>query len=202
MFTPNTESNQFSRLRTAAETRLKEGNAPQTKGWPTGVSALTLLYNLSSDPTSASDALKLLHELQVHQVELDLQYEQMDTTQRELTEELARYKGLYEFVPAGYFNVGHEGEIIEANLIGAALLGIGQDELYGRRIDSFLAPDSRPVFLEMLQRLRDGGSRDNCEVQTGGDGNILRRLHVVADITPGDKSFLMVFCECDRSQAD
>jgi len=199
---PTTESNQFSQLRIAAEARLKEGTAPQTKGWPTGVSALTLLYNLSSDPTSASDALKLLHELQVHQVELDLQYEQMEATQRELAEELARYKGLYEFVPAGYFRVGHQGEIFEANLIGATLLGVGHDELYGNRIDSFLAPNSQPVFLEMLQRLRDSGSRDGCEVQTGGNGNVLRRFRVVAGVTPGDKSFLMVFCECDRSQTD
>jgi len=200
MVTPTTEPNQFSKLRDNAEARLKEGSAPPTKGWPTGMSALTLLYKLSSDPTSATDALKLLHELQVHQVELDLQYEQMETTQRELAEELARYKGLYEFAPAGYFCVGHQGDIIEGNLAGATLFGIGQDELYGRRIDSFLAPDSRPVFLDMLQRLRDGGSRDGCEVQTGGDGNVSRHIHVVASVIPGGKSFLMVFGECDRSQ--
>jgi PAS domain S-box-containing protein len=201
MITPTAEPNQFSKLREDAETRLEEGSAPPTKGWPTGVSALTLLYKLSSDPTSATDALKLLHELQVHQVELDLQHEQMETTQSELAEELARYKGLYEFAPAGYFCVGHQGEIIEGNLAGAALFGVGRGELYGRRIDGFLAPDSQPVFLKMLQRLRDGGSSDGCEVQTSSVGNDSRRVTVVASVTPGANSFLMILSKCYRSQA-
>jgi PAS domain S-box-containing protein len=201
MIKPTAESNQHSKLRVDAEARLKEGSAPPTKGWPTGASALSLLHKLASTPASATDALKLLHELQVHQVELDLQHEQMEITQRELAEELARYKGLYEFAPAGYFCVGHQGDIIEGNLAGAALFGVGQDELYGRRIDSLLTPDSRPVFLEMLRRLRHSGSRDGCVVQTGDEGNATRRIQVTASVIPGGGSFLMVLGECGWSQA-
>jgi hypothetical protein len=79
-------------LRHQAETRIREGDAPQdTHRWSTGVEALTLLHDLASAPASAGDALKLLHELQVYQVELDLQYEQMELSQRELAEELHRY---------------------------------------------------------------------------------------------------------------
>jgi PAS domain S-box-containing protein len=201
MFKPTAEPDQHLKLRADAEARLKAGSAPPTKGWPTGVSALSLLHQLASTPASASDALKLLHELQVHQVELDLQHEQMETSVRELAEALAQYKGLFEFAPAGYFRIGHQGEIIEGNLSGAALFGVKQGELNGRHIDSFLAPDSRLVFLEMLQRLRDNSSsRDGCEVQTGRDGNISRRIHIVASVTPGGKAFLMVLSECDRPQ--
>ena len=67
-----------AQLRVDAEDRLEHGTAPPTRGWPTGSEALRLLHSLASAPASASEALKLLHELQVHQVELDLQREQME----------------------------------------------------------------------------------------------------------------------------
>jgi PAS domain S-box-containing protein len=158
-----------------------------------------LLHRLASAPGSAHDALKLLHELQVHQVELDLQHEQMEATQRELVEDLARYKGLYEFAPAGYLSVGRDGDILEGNPAGAGLFGITQDELRGRRLDSLLAPESRPVLLELLKRLRAGGPRDACEAHSSGG----RRLQVVANATPGGGSFLMIFVDTtDRRQPD
>ncbi len=145
------ESKGSLKLRADAEARLKTGSAPPTKGVPNNAGALSLLHRLASAPESADDALKLLHELQVHQVELDLQREQMETTGRELAEDLARYQGLYQFAPAGYFNVGSDGDIIEGNLAGADLFGVRQDELLGRRIDSFLAPSSRPILLAVAR---------------------------------------------------
>jgi PAS domain-containing protein len=117
------------RLRLQAEKLLKEGTAPPTKGWPTGTNTLSLLYTLASSPASAKDALKLLHELQVHQVELDLQNEGVEAARRELAEDLARYKTLYDAAPAGYFNVDLAGHILEGNLAGAELLGLGPGDL-------------------------------------------------------------------------
>src|SRR5690606_2737816 len=99
MSIPPTDTNARPGLRLDAEARLKEGSAPSAKVWSTGANALSLLYTLASSPASADDALKLLHELQVHQVELDLLHEQVDNTQRELAEELARYKAFYESAP-------------------------------------------------------------------------------------------------------
>jgi hypothetical protein len=65
-------------VRTIAETRLKERSAPPTAGWPLGIDTLALLHNLASTPDRAADALKVLHELQVHQVELDLLRAELD----------------------------------------------------------------------------------------------------------------------------
>jgi PAS domain S-box-containing protein len=179
-------------LRLRAETVLKEGCAPPTKGWPTGVSTLSLLHELASSPARADEALKLLHELQVHQVELDLQHEQLEATRRELTEEAARYKALYEHAPAGYFSAGLDGQILEANAAGAELLGLAPDMLQGRRIESLLAPESRPAVNQLLNELRDGARKSACEVLSASiDGP--RRLLVAATIAPGGGSFLMIF---------
>lgn len=195
------ESEASFALRVAAEKRLKEGSAPPSKGVPTNAGALTLLHRLASSPESADDALKLLHELQVHQVELDLQQEQMENSRREAAEDLARYQGLFQSAPAGYFNVGSDGDIVEGNLAGAELFGVSQDELPGRRIEGFLAPGSRPVLLDLLKRVRESGSKASCEVTSGGNATVSRRWQAVAGITRGAGSLLIVFVDLGPSRA-
>jgi PAS domain S-box-containing protein len=194
MSTRTIEPSKQSKLRLTAEARLKEGSAPPSKGWSTGVSALALLHELASHPASAHDALKLLHELQVHQVELDLQHEQLETTQRELTEELAGYQMLYESAPVAYLKLGLEGDILEGNVASAALFAVARDELCGRPIASLLAPESRLVILGLLKRLRAGASRETCEVRYSS-GSISRPLQVVASVAPGGGSFLLVLVD-------
>lgn len=176
MYVPSPASSAPSKLRREAEARLMEGSAPATSGWPTSINALQLLYNLASDPASADDALKLLHELQVHQVELDLQHEQMQGIQRELTEDLTRYRSFFESAPMACLAVGTEGQIVEGNAEAARLLETSPAEWRGRRIDAWLTPASRPPLLALLERLRAGGSLETCEVQTSGSTSRLLRL--------------------------
>lgn len=202
MSTPAAALAKHLNLRVDAEARLKEGSAPTTHGWSASVSALSLLHKLASAPASADDALKLLHELQVHQVELDMQHEQMEANRRELAEDLTRYQGLYEFAPVTYLNVGPEGDIFESNVAGAGLLAVEQDELRGRRLQSFLTPESRPVLLEWLKQLGAGGSPDTCEVQLSA-ANLSRPLQIVARVAPGGGSFLLIILDTtDRGQPD
>lgn len=190
----NVETTKLVKLRLEAETRLKEGSAPPTTGWSVGVNALSLLHKLAGTPSSAFDALKLLHELQVHQVELDLQHEQMESTQRELTEDLAHFRQLYERAPVGYINLGPQRDIFECNEAAATLFGKNQDDVLGRNFDSFLAPASQPVLLQLLKRLRTGGASESCQVQMG-TGSTARKLLVVASLPPGGRSFLLVLLD-------
>jgi PAS domain S-box-containing protein len=201
MSTSPVETNANSRLRLDAEVRLREGTAPPTKGWPTGANALSLLHALASSPATAHDALKLLHELQVHQVELDLQYEQVEATRREIAEDLVRYKSFYEAAPAGYFSVDSAGCILEANVAGAELFGLALAELNGRHLESFVAPASRPALLELLQTLREGVSRAAAQVQAGG-GWSARLCRVAASVAPDGASFLLIFVPlADRNRS-
>jgi PAS domain S-box-containing protein len=194
MSAPHIERTEAVKLRLDAEARLKAGSAPSTSGWSVGVNTLALLHKLASTPEDAVDALKLLHELQVHQVELDLQNEQMESTQRELAEELARYRGLYDYAPVGYLNVSPQRDILECNIAAAGILGTGQDELRGFNLDAFLALESRPVLSEVLTRLRPGGPGGACEVRLGV-GRASRKLQVLASVTPGGGSFLLILVD-------
>lgn len=195
MSNPTTRPESLSPLRVAAESKLREGKAPLTNSVGVSVDALALLYRLAVAPASSSDALKLLHELQTHQVELDLQHEQLKANEREFAQELDRYKALFDFAPVGYFVADREGLIIEANLAGAQLLGVEQNEFGGRPLANFLAPGSRLALLGLLKKLRNDGASASCEVQTS-DGS--RPLHIAANMAPGGAAILMVVSESAR----
>lgn len=182
-------------LRTQAEIRLEVGTAPPAKVATTGAEALALLHRMATDPASAGAALKLLHELQVHQVELDLQFEQLEQGREELTDALNRYVGRYDAAPVGYFVVSRDGRLIEANVAAASLCGIEQRAMSGLPIDDLVATQSRPALLALLAQLREGSSRQTCEAQVHGGGKTLRKCRVVGTTCPTDSSLLLVFLE-------
>jgi len=182
-----------NKLRKNAEERLKEGTAPLTRGWSTGLQALTLLHGLASSPDTASDALKLLHELQVHQVELDLQHEQADQDRSQLTQDLTKYAALFDLAPFAYLTLEPEGLVIAANRIAADWLApeTGQRQDWaGQRIEDLLAPECRAAVRDMFAALRKAGGRQTCAVQSrSGDAS----LHAVATTTLAGGQVLMVF---------
>ena len=104
--------------------------------------ALGVLYDLASSPSTAPDALALLHELQVHQVEVDLQDEELRRSRAELETSLNRQVQLYDYAPVGYLTVDCSAMLRELNRTGATLLGCERDFLRGRSLESFLTPES------------------------------------------------------------
>ncbi len=180
-------------LRVSAEERLQKGTAPLTRGWPTGMQALALLHGLASAPDTASDALKLLHELQVHQVELDLQHEQAEQDHRQLTEDLAGYTALFELAPFAYLTLDLEGRVFAANRIATDWLAPDTRdaaECAGRRVDELLAPECRAAVRDMLGALHKGAGRQTCAVQARCGG---ASAHAVAIAAPGSAQVLMAF---------
>ncbi len=163
-------------LRVKAEERLKGGNPPPARGAPTGAQALALLHSLASSPASAGDALKLLHELQVHQVELDLQHEQADEDRQRLVEESQNCAELFDAAPFGYLTLDPEGKVISANHIAAAWLGVESEEWAGRSLEDLVHSEDRLAIHELLRSLKDGSGRQKCllRLKTGSDA-----LHAV-----------------------
>jgi PAS domain S-box-containing protein len=179
-------------LRREAEERLVADRAPASSGWIISAEALGLLYRLASSPATAGDALKLLHELQAYQVELDLQHHQLQANERELEQEVARYRGLFEAAPMGSLILALEGQILEGNPAAAELLGVDPEDLPGRLVDSFLTPDGRPGLVSLLHGLRTGGPRTSLDVQVVGDADgDPRAARLVATRSPGGEAILV-----------
>ena len=106
-----------------------------------------------------ADSHRLLHELQVHQVELEMQNAELQEARERMEVLLEKYTDLYDFAPVGYFSLDEQGKILEANLSGATLLGVERSLLINQRLPSHVTPASRPVFLAFLKRVFAGAGR-------------------------------------------
>lgn len=183
------------RLRRSARDLIDHGVPPPSRGGSLSVDALQMLYQRASAPESAADAVKLLHELQTYQVELDLLYEQLQANEHEMAEELAHYKSLFELAPAPYLIVATDGEIIEGNQAAGILLGESEMALAGTNLASLLAPDQE----ETLKRLLKKPGRQQLSLRSKSDGSIGSRYHrelmVSARPAPSGDSILMIVTE-------
>ncbi|MBD3307580.1 PAS domain S-box protein, partial [candidate division KSB3 bacterium] len=107
---------------------------------------------------------KLFHELQVHQIELEMQNDELRETQTALTEALDKYTALYNFAPVGYFTFDQQGIIKEVNLTGCALLGIERKHLVGKPIMLYIQSEDELRFFEHLKRVFNSRKPQRCEV--------------------------------------
>lgn len=190
-------------LRRRAEALLRGGTSPAAKQATAGVEALTLLHRMASDPESASAALKLLHELQVHQVELDLQLEQLEQTRNDLTRDLDRYVERFDRAPLALLAVERDGRITEANLAASNLLGVDRESLRGPGIANIVTPQCRPTIQAALKRLCDGGGPESCTVDLHGGAGASRPVRVEATVSSSDGSLLLALIETtDRGKPD
>jgi PAS domain S-box-containing protein len=106
--------------------------------------AMDLSENLEA--LSPDAVRKLLHELRVHQVELEMQNEELQATQERLEESRTQYFELYDLAPVGYFSINEQGIILEANLTGANLLGVVPRELRTQRFTRFIVKDDQDAY--------------------------------------------------------
>ena len=93
-----------------------------------------------------ADTQRLVHELQVHQIELEMQNEELRRAQVELDAARARYFDLYDLAPVGYCTISEEGLILEANLTAATLLGVARGALVKQPITRFILKEDQDIY--------------------------------------------------------
>jgi PAS domain S-box-containing protein len=108
--------------------------------------------------------LKMLHELQVHEIELEMQNETLRQTQLQLVAMQARYFDLYDLAPISYCTVNETGIILEANLATAELLGEARTNLVGQRISLYIGKEFQDTYYLCRKLLLSTGARQNCEL--------------------------------------
>ena len=116
-------------------------------------------------PRSATDGERLLHELQVHQIELELQNEEPVARRDELEAGLARYTDLYDFAPVAYASLSADGTLTQTNLAGARLLGSPRARLEGKRVAFFVINADRRTFRNWLDQVFAGTEPRPCQLR-------------------------------------
>jgi diguanylate cyclase (GGDEF)-like protein/PAS domain S-box-containing protein len=113
------------------------------------------------------------HELEVHQIELEIQNEELRRSQLALEESRDRYVTLYEFAPVGYLTLTGEGLISEVNLAGAILLGEERKKMLSRRFDRFVTREDKDRYRRLFVSLMRDDERQTCELALRrGDGSV------------------------------
>jgi PAS domain-containing protein len=159
--------------------------------------ALGVLYKLASSPDTAPDALALLHELQVHQVEVALQDEELRQSRIELETMLDRQVQLYDHAPVGNLTLDSDAVLRELNRTGAALLGFERNFLRGRSFDGFLTPAGVSTLRAMLGRVTEGSPAEfaDLHLRAAEDGQA-RCVHASACLDPAGGGFLIGLIGC------
>jgi signal transduction histidine kinase/ActR/RegA family two-component response regulator len=151
---------------------------------------------------TAGGTQRLLHELQVHQVELELQNEELRQTRDALEASLERVTALYDFAPVGYASLDRAGTIRSLNLAGAALLGGDRAGIVGTPFHRALSPDTRSAFHAFLATVFDHGGKAACEVTLRPDGSPPLCVRIEALATEaGDECRVALLDVTERTQA-
>jgi PAS domain S-box-containing protein len=161
------QSTDAAELRRRAEKRLKR-QRPEGGGQKT-----------------ALETARLVHELEVHQIELEMQNEELQRTRAKAEALLAQYTDLYDFAPTGYFNLAADGTILAVNLTGARLLGIERAQLLNRRFGVLVSEADRPIFNAFLAKTFAGKDLEFCEVALLKAETAPLFVHVEAVISEG-----------------
>jgi PAS domain S-box-containing protein len=130
--------------------------------------AETRVARLLGRPRGVADAEsmeRLVHELGVHQIEVEMQNEELRQAQAALEASRDRYVSLYEQAPVGYVTFGLDGVVITANRLAAALVAASQVEMAGHRLTDFVALEDRPRFQQHLARLGRGEGQQMLELR-------------------------------------
>ena len=114
--------------------------------------------------TSLDEANRLLHELRVHQIEIEMQKEELQRSHQELVLAKARYLDLYDLAPVGYCTVSEQGLILTANHTAAALLGLPRGKLHTQPFAQFLGKADQDMYYRFFRLLFMSGEPQTCEV--------------------------------------
>lgn len=118
---------------------------------------------------SPEEVWKTLYELQVHQIELEMQNEELRSAQAEIEAARARYFDLYDLAPVGYCTLSEQGRILEGNLAIATLLGVSRSSLMKLPISRFILKEDQDIYYLFRKRLFQTSEPQECELRFVND---------------------------------
>jgi PAS domain S-box-containing protein len=148
-----------------------------------------------------TDLKKLLHELQVHQIELEMQNEELIKANSRAEDALKRYTMLYDMAPMGYLTLDQEATILELNFTAAEFLGVRRFSLINSNFKLFVSEKSKSKFNEFLSSVFTGNAKESFEVELEDDDHNLRHMYIEGIATEEKHQCLlsMVDISCLRS---
>lgn len=140
---------------------------------------------------SPEEARRVIHELQVHQIELEAQNEELRRSQEILELLRARYFDLYDLAPVGYFTLSRKGLILEANLTAAHLFGVPRGALAKQLFSHFIFGDDQDIYSLSQKRLFETREPQTLELRLVRSDGLSLWAHLETTITLDDEEMPM-----------
>jgi PAS domain S-box-containing protein len=113
---------------------------------------------------SADEMKRMVYEQEVHQIELEMQQQELLQTRYELEKSLKRYTDLYDFAPLGYLTIARDSSILEANMMAATMLGTERSFLLGSQLSDLIISEDLPLFRAFLDKVFKSRTSKCCEI--------------------------------------
>ena len=120
-------------------------------------------------PPVPADVAAVIHELRVHQVELEIQNEELRRVELELDAQREKYFDLFDLAPVGYLTLSDRNIVGDANLTAARMLGVERRKLLGRPLSAFMSVSDADALYRHLRSLAQTGSPQTCELRLRPD---------------------------------
>ena len=152
---------------------------------------------------SEDQTLKLIHELEVHQIELEMQNQEFLLANAQIAAQAEKYVELYDFAPSGYFTLTNNGEIIELNLSGSLMLGKNRSNLKGKIFGLFVTDDSRPNFNLFFDKIFTRKSKETCEIALQANSDSPVYVNLSGTMTENGENCLIIAMDItERKQTE
>jgi len=152
---------------------------------------LKVKQGTTENPSSDMDVKRLLHELQVHQIELEMQNEELRQANETAEAALKKYTMLYDFAPMGYFTLNADGIICDLNFTGAEILRDKRFALINSSFKLFIAKESTAEFNIFFNKVYTGNTKESCQVKLGYENLSLAFVYMEGIVTGDDRKCLL-----------
>lgn len=127
---------------------------------------------------SAIEMQRIIHDLEVHQIELKLQNEELQLSKGKVEDAAQQYTELYDFAPSAYFTLSKDGRILKLNLRGAQMLDKERIYLQNQIFSTFVTVASRPVLSFFLKLVFESKKKETCELNLQSDNDLPLHVHI------------------------
>jgi signal transduction histidine kinase len=166
------------------------GPATDTLRYKAEESLKKKLFKTTARPSEA-EALKLIQELEVHKIELEMQNEELQQAKEAERLTAEKYIHLYDFAPLGYFTLSNKGVIVELNLEGSKLLGKERLYISKNKFVSFVSDNTKPAFNLFFDNIFKNKEPETCELQLGARENLPCFVHLQGIISEDNQNCLV-----------
>ena len=149
------------------------------------------------------EALRLVHELEVHQIELEMQNDELQRAKEQADLAIAKYEELYEFAPSGYFILSKEGKIKQLNIAGSQIFGRDRSQLKNHPFAFYVSDESKQVFNLFLSQVFSSNSKERCDIGLSTPQSLPVTVHISGLVELGkDECFITMVDITERKRSE